>query len=76
MKQMKTNIWLTIKNTEKNFTFVKYFETEYEKDKYKRKVKYIPNLRLIEDSTDIDWNYTQKEGETMPCGKGRGGKRR
>lgn len=58
MKQKKTDIWLTIKNTEKNFTFVKYFETEYEKDKYKRKVKYIPNLRLIEDSTDINWNYT------------------
>lgn len=58
MKQKKTDIWLTIKNTEKNFTFVKYFETEFEKDKYKRKVKYIPNLRLVEDSTDINWNYT------------------
>lgn len=57
MKQKKTNIWLFIKNIEKGFTFTKYFETEYEKDKYKRKLKYISNLRLIEDSTDIYFNY-------------------
>lgn len=56
MKQKKTKIWLTIKNIEKNFTFTKYFETEYEKDKYKRKVKFVPCWRLIEDSTDINWN--------------------
>ena len=56
MKQKKTNIWLTIKNIEKNFTFTKYFETEYEKDKYKRKVKFVPCWRLVEDSTDINWN--------------------
>lgn len=54
----KTNIWLTIKNIEKGFTFTKYFETEYEKDKYKRKIKYIPSWRLVEDSTDINWNYS------------------
>lgn len=57
MKQKKTNIWLFIKNTEKGFTFTKYFETEWEKDKYKRKLKYIPTLRLVEDSTDIYYNY-------------------
>ena len=56
MKQKKTKIWLTIKNIEKNFTFTKYFETEYEKDKFKRKVKFVPCWRLVEDSTDINWN--------------------
>ena len=56
MKQKKTKIWLTIKNIEKNFTFTKYFETEFEKDKYKRKIKFIPSWRLVEDSTDINWN--------------------
>lgn len=56
MKSKKTKIWLTIKNIEKNFTFTKYFETEYEKDKFKRKVKFVPCWRLIEDSTDINWN--------------------
>ena len=34
--QKKSNIWLVIKNVEKNFTFTKYFETEFEKDKYKK----------------------------------------
>lgn len=56
MKQKKTKIWLTIKNIEKNFTFTKYFETEFEKDKYKRKVKFVPCWCLVEDSTDINWN--------------------
>ena len=50
-------IWLVIKNTKKNFTFTKYFETEFEKDKFKRKIKYIKDWLLIEDSTDINWNY-------------------
>lgn len=54
MKQKKTKIWLTIKNIEKGFTFTKYFETEFEKDKYKRKVKFVPCWRLVEDSTDIN----------------------
>lgn len=55
-KRKKTNIWLTIKNVDKGFTFTKYFETEYEKDKFKRKVKFVPCWRLVEDSTDINWN--------------------
>ena len=58
MKQKKTKIWLTIKNIEKGFTYTKYFDTEFEKDKYKRKIKYVPSLILIEDSTDINWNYS------------------
>ena len=55
-KKKKTGIWLTIKNIDKGFTFTKYFDTEWEKDKYKRKVKFVPCWRLIEDSTDINWN--------------------
>ena len=58
MKQKKTNIWLVIKNKEKGFTFTKYFDTEFEKDKYKRKIKYISNWILIEDSSEINWNYS------------------
>ena len=60
MKQKKTKIWLTIKNIDKGFTFTKYFETEYEKDKFKRKVKFVPCWRLVEDSTDINWNNNQQ----------------
>ena len=54
--QKKSNIWLVIKNVEKNFTFTKYFETEFEKDKFKRKIKYVKVWRLVEDSTDINFN--------------------
>ena len=52
------NIYLYIRNTEKNFSYFKYFETEFEKDKYKRKIKYIPYLWIIEDSSDMNWNYS------------------
>ena len=38
--------------------FFKYFETEFEKDKFKRRLKYIPYLMLIEDSSDMNWNYS------------------
>ena len=46
-------IWLVIKNIDKGYIFTKYFESEFEKDKFKRKVKHISSLLIIEDSTDI-----------------------
>ena len=51
-------IYLLIQNfkdKEHIFSYFKYFETEFEKDKYKRQVKYIPYLRVIEDSSDMNW---------------------
>ena len=48
-------IWLVIRNKKDNFTCTKYFETEFEKDKYRRKIYYIPYLYIIEDSTDINY---------------------
>ena len=36
MKQRKTDIWLVIKHIEKKYVFTKYFDTDFEKDKYKR----------------------------------------
>ena len=51
-------IWLVLYNIEKKVKFTKYFETEFEKDKFKRRLKYMSNLILIEDSTDINWNYS------------------
>lgn len=47
------DIYLVIYNTEKKIRYVKYFASEFEKDKYKRKVKHIPYLFVVEDSTDI-----------------------
>lgn len=46
-------IFLVLRNIDKNYTFTKYFDTEFEKDKFKRKVKHINYLIIIEDSTDI-----------------------
>ena len=46
-------IYLVLYNRETKSRFVKYFETEYEKDKFKYKIKYSPKLFIIEDSTDI-----------------------
>ena len=46
-------IWLVIYNINSKKQFTKYFDTEYEKDKYKRKIKHISNLLIVEDSTDI-----------------------
>lgn len=54
----QNKIWLLIYNREKHFQFFKYFDTEYEKDKYKHKIKWIPNLMIIEDSSDMNWNYS------------------
>ena len=58
MKKKRTNIWLLIKNTKDNYSYFKYFETEFEKDTFKRKIHYIPFLWVIEDSSDMDWNYS------------------
>ena len=37
--------------------FFKYFETEYEMDKFKRKLKYSKKLILVEDSREMEMWY-------------------
>lgn len=46
-------IYLVLYNISKKYKFIKYFESEFEKDKFKRKLKYSTKILLIEDSTDI-----------------------
>ena len=53
--RIMNKIYLYIMNTEKKFSFFKYFDTEFEKDKYKRKLKHIPYLMILEDSSDMNW---------------------
>ena len=48
-----SKLYLTIYNKEKRFQYTKYFEVEYDMDKYIRRLQYIPYLILIEDSRDI-----------------------
>lgn len=50
MKKMK--IFLVLYNKESKRQFTKYFETEFEKDKFKRKLNYSKRIIVIEDSTD------------------------
>ena len=46
-------LWLVIKDTNSKRTWFKYFEKEYDMDSYLRRIKYVKNLLLIEDSRDI-----------------------
>lgn len=57
MTQKQTSVWLLIMNKTTKRSFFRYFETEYEKDKYKDRLKWIPNLYVIEDSSDMYWGY-------------------
>lgn len=55
---MRNKIYLLIQNYKDKdhiYSYFKYFETEWEKDKYKRKVEHIDYLRVIEDSSDMNW---------------------
>ena len=45
-------IYLIIYNKPMHFQFIKYFETEKEKNIYKRKIKYVKDLFIVEDSCD------------------------
>ena len=46
-------IFLVLYSRKSKSRFFKYFETEYEKDKFKRKIRYSKDIFIIEDSTDI-----------------------
>lgn len=49
----KSKIYLVLYNIETKKQFTKYFETEFEKDKFKRKLHFSKRIIIIEDSTDI-----------------------
>ena len=46
-------IYLLLYNIETHKQFFKYFNSEYEKDKFKRKLKYSKKVMVIEDSSDL-----------------------
>ena len=50
-------LYLLIQCIESHKQFFKYFDTEYEMDKFKRKLKYSKKLILIEDSRDTVYDY-------------------
>lgn len=52
---MKLYLLLQVIGTHKQF--FKYFDTEFEMDKFKRKIKYSKKLILIEDSRSVIYDY-------------------
>ena len=50
MKKMK--IFWVLYNIEQKRQYTKYFESEFEKDKFKRKLNFSKRIIIIEDSTD------------------------
>ena len=48
-------IYLLIYSKPRKQQFFKYFDSIREKEKYKRKIKYVKDLLIIEDSTDINF---------------------
>lgn len=54
---MKSKYYLLIMDLRTNKQFFKYFETEYELDKFKRRIKYSDKLMIIEDSRELNLNY-------------------
>lgn len=54
---MKNNLYLLLQVVETGKQFFKYFNTEFEMDKFKRKLKYSNRLILIEDSREVIFDY-------------------
>ena len=50
-------LYLLLMNVENKKQFFKYFDTEYEMDKFKRKLKYSKKLVIIEDSREMIFDY-------------------
>ena len=53
----KTKYYLLLQIIDTGKQFFKYFETEFEMDKFKRKLKYSKRIMLIEDSRDLSYGY-------------------
>ena len=53
----RTKLYLLLQIIDTGKQFFKYFETEFEMDKFKRKLKYSTKLMLIEDSRDMVYDY-------------------
>lgn len=54
---MKSKYYLLIMDLSTNKQFFKYFDVEYEMDKFKRRIKYSNKLMIIEDSRELNMNY-------------------
>lgn len=53
MRNNENKLWLLLQLVETGKQFIKYFECEYDMDKFKRKLKYSTKIMIVEDSRDI-----------------------
>ena len=53
----RTKLYLLLQIIDTGKQFFKYFETEFEMDKFKRKLKYSKKIMIIEDSRDLSYGY-------------------
>lgn len=52
-----TKLYLLLQVIDTHKQFFKYFDTEYEMDKFKRKLKFSNKLIIIEDSREMMFDY-------------------
>ena len=52
----KTDWWITMYDQIERKQITKYFESEFELDKYKRRLKYLTRYIILESSTDKYWS--------------------
>ena len=50
-------LYLLLKNLISGKQFFKYFDTEYDMDKFKRKLQFSKKLAIIEDSREMSLYY-------------------
>lgn len=50
-------LYLLLMNLDTKKQFFKYFDREYEMDKFKRKLKFSQKLVIIEDSREMIFDY-------------------
>lgn len=50
-------LYLLLQDIGSKKQFFKYFDTEFEMDKFKRKLKYSKKLLIIEDSREMIFDY-------------------
>ena len=52
-----SKLYLLLQDLLSGKQFFKYFETEFEMDKFKRKLKFSKKLIIIEDSREMVFDY-------------------
>lgn len=52
-----SNLYLLLKDLISGKQFFKYFDTEFEMDKFKRKLQFSKKLVIIEDSREMILDY-------------------